>query len=454
MLLADSKLVALFGQRTGKLPDNSLQSAIADVASKPDLLWSDVQVVALQNSLNAAVKALAPVTLLDLRNGWNPFERSKLRMVTSAIKNALFLLFAGTLIIAAAASTFVLNHGTGIVLALEALKEQEPQRRIGQLQRQLLNAQPTAAAATSAEIILAREAYFSTLDDLREIDQRLSIYMPLSQSFPSQYGNPLVMASNLFWRRVPSPNVPPIQAPPPQNTPSQAPVSQSGSKASNVSTTIPLSGTPGPGPNSETRPVQTSDQWGQYGSNSYASMNISCELAKASGQFPDNAFARTEIGKMFIQYQTDALNLFCYQRLLYQPSMIPPIEARLGEMNVAVGIYALWILPAIYGALGATIFFMRSVLDRLIPDPPFGRIALRIALGALAGIVLGWFWSPENALSSDIAKVGFSLFATAFIVGFSIDVFFAMMDRFVKVTEGFFTGDSTPQPPNANQPIG
>jgi hypothetical protein len=176
-------------------------------------------------------------------------------------------------------------------------------------------------------------------------------------------------------------------------------------------------------------------------------MNISCELAKTSGIYPNSTFAQTQIGKMFIQYQTDALDLFCYQGLLYQPSMIPPIEARLGEMNVAVGVYALWILPAIYGALGATIFFMRSVLDPLTPDPPFGRIALRIALGALAGIVLGWFWSPENALSSDIASIGFSLFATAFIVGFSIDVFFAMMDRFVRIAEEFFSGDRPPTPP-------
>lgn len=426
MLLSDAKLIALFGQRTGKLPDYSLPSAIAEVASRPGLQWSEDQVVALQNGLNAAVKAIAPVTLLDLRNGWNPFERSTPRVILSSIKNALFLLFAGLLIIAAAASTLVLNKGTGIIVALEKLKEQEPQRHIGQLQRQLLNAQPavpvTSSSVSSAEIILAREAYFATLDDLREIDQRLSIYMPLSQSFPSQYGNPLVLAKNLVW----SPNVAPHDPAPKEQATSGSSMNSAGTSRSQQPHTI--------------------DPWGPFGSNHYASMNISCELAKTSSSYPDNPFAKTEIGKMFIQYQTDALNLFCYQRLLYQPSMIPPIEARLGEMNVAVGVYALWILPAIYGALGATIFFMRSVLDRLTPDPPFGKIALRIALGALAGIVLGWFWSPENALSSDIAKIGFSLFATSFIVGFSIDIFFAMMDRFVKATEGFFLGENAQQP--------
>ncbi|WP_274627930.1 hypothetical protein [Arvimicrobium flavum] len=60
-----------------------------------------------------------------------------------------------------------------------------------------------------------------------------------------------------------------------------------------------------------------------------------------------------------------------------------------------------------------------------------------MALGALAGIILGWFWSPDDASGTGVSNVGLGLFALSFLVGFSINVFFVMLDRFVMMTEEF-----------------
>ena len=48
-----------------------------------------------------------------------------------------------------------------------------------------------------------------------------------------------------------------------------------------------------------------------------------------------------------------------------------------------------WILPLLYGLLGATVFPMRNILDTRTPHIEVFSSILRIALGGIAGIVIG-----------------------------------------------------------------
>jgi hypothetical protein len=53
------------------------------------------------------------------------------------------------------------------------------------------------------------------------------------------------------------------------------------------------------------------------------------------------------------------------------------------------------ILPLLYGLLGASVFLMRAFLGRTLNDPVIRRLAattiLRLGLGAIAGLAIGWF---------------------------------------------------------------
>lgn len=97
-----------------------------------------------------------------------------------------------------------------------------------------------------------------------------------------------------------------------------------------------------------------------------------------------------------------------------------------------------WMLPGLYGLLGACVFLMRRLLfvngwhngqgDARIVD--LLSLVLRIALGGLAGIIIGWFWVP-NALTTNSSAITVSSvsFGVAFLAGFSIDSVFTLLDK-------------------------
>jgi len=97
-----------------------------------------------------------------------------------------------------------------------------------------------------------------------------------------------------------------------------------------------------------------------------------------------------------------------------------------------------WLLPCLYGLLGACVFLMRKLLfvnggrglrnDARIVD--LLSLVLRIALGGLAGIIIGWFWVPTGLSSSSVSiSVSSVPFGMAFLAGFSIDSLFTLLDR-------------------------
>jgi hypothetical protein len=105
-------------------------------------------------------------------------------------------------------------------------------------------------------------------------------------------------------------------------------------------------------------------------------------------------------------------------------------QALLATQFVLV-ILASYLLPLVYGILGAATSVLRS-LSKKIEDVTFSRDTgiqnlLRISLGALAGIVVGWFsFLLPNQSGSFLGSV--SPLAIAFLVGYNIELFFSLMD--------------------------
>ena len=76
-------------------------------------------------------------------------------------------------------------------------------------------------------------------------------------------------------------------------------------------------------------------------------------------------------------------------------------------------------------------YYMRTFLNPLLRDPNFIRVLLRVSLGSFAGIAVAWFWSPAFTQSVGVGDITLGVLTIAFLLGFGIDVFFALLDRLV-----------------------
>jgi hypothetical protein len=106
-------------------------------------------------------------------------------------------------------------------------------------------------------------------------------------------------------------------------------------------------------------------------------------------------------------------------------------QAQLAAQFV-LGILQSYILPLFYGILGAGTFVLRS-LSKEIEEETFSdekrtQHLLRVSLGALAGILVGWFsFLIPSETTTFVGSI--SPLAIAFLVGYNIELFFSLMDR-------------------------
>jgi hypothetical protein len=118
------------------------------------------------------------------------------------------------------------------------------------------------------------------------------------------------------------------------------------------------------------------------------------------------------------------------------PDQIKFAYALLNHAESLVLILGSSILPLMYGFLGATVYLMRQFAGETtaaVSGPTFGgRVALRIGLGGVAGLAIGWFWTPASSKAvSDLTSFSTTPFALAFLAGFSIELLFSILDRVI-----------------------
>jgi hypothetical protein len=93
----------------------------------------------------------------------------------------------------------------------------------------------------------------------------------------------------------------------------------------------------------------------------------------------------------------------------------------------------LYILPMLYGLLGAFAFVLRNLTEdtrRMVYTKESDlKYVLRIHLGALAGLAVGLFFVPED--TSITLPVSLSPLAVAFLTGYSVEFFFSALDRII-----------------------
>jgi hypothetical protein len=112
------------------------------------------------------------------------------------------------------------------------------------------------------------------------------------------------------------------------------------------------------------------------------------------------------------------------------------------ELDLATSFAGGFLLPLLYGMLGAIAFVMRRLSDETLSGEARTlkrRYSLRVPIGALSGLAAGWLLQP----SAGSVTSSLSPFALAFVAGYSADLVFAAMDRIVAA----FSAPAVPPPP-------
>jgi hypothetical protein len=107
-------------------------------------------------------------------------------------------------------------------------------------------------------------------------------------------------------------------------------------------------------------------------------------------------------------------------------------QISLDSAKITLKAMSAYILPFLYGWLGAVAYVMRS-LSNEIADLTYSkasdvRFRLRVVLGMLSGITVGLILSPE-ALPSSLSAI--TPLALAFLAGYSVELLFSAMDRLI-----------------------
>jgi hypothetical protein len=113
----------------------------------------------------------------------------------------------------------------------------------------------------------------------------------------------------------------------------------------------------------------------------------------------------------------------------------------LARMAYSVGfplqIVNMYLLPLLYGMMGACAYVLREISKEVqnmtYSNDDAVNYNLRIQLGALSGLIVGWFLTPAEGMAGNELFNVYNLgpFALSFLSGYSIELVASAMDRFL-----------------------
>lgn len=378
-LIEDAITVASYGQRSGRFKDNTLFVAVQRATAAEKLDWSSPETVDLQTALNNAVQAIHPVTLVDLKSGWNPFSQQPDGGRKSDRKKKLFVAVAAILILLCGYYTVWYQRATLLLADLSNAKVEQQNAIMNELFFRLVERDDsTTVAELGDSSSFSRVAISEKIDQLRLIDKMM---VENKQNYNEIFvdivpGQPLFYYLLGYFSQVP----------------------------------------------------KSSQYFGGCGSTGPPGLMSTANTAVVNA---DDPLAR--LSSIVGERDQKLLQIRCIIGLtaMSEPGRFDYNSKSAADLRRTSDILGFWVLPGLYGALGALMFFMRAILSPFYPDPSVSRVALRIALGVFAGIAIVWFWSPSTTQTMAATNLTLGSFTIAFLVGFSIDVFFALLDRLV-----------------------
>lgn len=416
-LVDDAKRVIGYSTRTGRLQNNGLIEATYAVQDVLDaggeVASKDIQALAIE--LNAAIAAIYPVTLIDLGSPWKPFgKEGQLRFARVA-----FALVAATLIVMTAYYTNLYIQETDVISGLTAIENKEPLDKADRLftvykknPHVLPNGQAANPAANDVANDFYDESYLRLYEELSPIDDKLSTYTQMALALNEQISRVPGWDFITGLLRANS-----AQS---TNSPQGDPQEQIYKREN---------------PN-KPYPQLTADAVGADPGN-----------AVAAGPPPAGSVAgltKADIAKRSATLTTflitEGLPDVATEVSQNATAKLSHIEWLLSKSREAVELFGVFILPSLYGMIGTIVFELRRLLNPLSPSASIERIIVRTALGGLAGLSITFVFRPFHSSADDATFSGIAIFGVAFLLGFSIDVFFALLDRLVNLIAQSISG--------------
>lgn len=442
-ILSDARRIAAFGLRSGKLQDDRLFTLIAKIeaamAANPQAA-DHIEVLApLVAEMPRVQRAIAPMTLKELRKVdpfamrrerrsevWNRRVRFGLATVAVVVLGVLGCLLVWQNRASAVIADYALDHSgrfeaamIDLVVMTERFRESTTDTKVSALELsamgQKMNEATTALTRVNANAVLAERlnATFPYLGLWRWNDLAAEI---TSKPYSATPGPEVLEAS------APGAGAGSAQAAPVTEGAGPGATAGSGEQADSPLAINCLT-EDAAGQNLET--LMTVVRQGD--SSSARAFGASVNLYYAVRQMIDCV---TGVGQM-------KLSLTHEQR----PWATQDPE---GNLTTKLMVTTSILIPALMGVLGSLIFHFRVYMDPLRPDIPLQRIVLRVFLGGFAGMATYFLLSKDALLSPDAEATGLAGLAIPFILGFSIDVFFRLLDRLVQQMNRWVDGIGTP----------
>lgn len=388
-LLGSLRETVDYATMAGLLKDAKVLGVL-DVAESARQRGERPDLTPVSEALNDMVKLIDPLTLADLHFKRNPLSPDN---QASTRKFELWLpLLAIVLLLTIGYFMQSLRYAQSFIARVERIESQNPETKLAALQQMILFDEPLEASKPRDTM---RGQYLDKIAELQRLSTELvSLSAQAVELAPGLTRIDHIQAGLLDQLRQLFAG---IKAPPPEAPPAQPAAKQ----------------------------------------NNRGVPREFC-MATESGdlKLPEEWQARPQ---WMQRMAADDLRSFCFKLLLQSgrvgemsPDMgaiVPKLINATPVIMERVGLYREWILPFLYGLLGAMLYTMRRVGNIRLPAMHPLSILMRIALGGMAGIVIGWFaiGDPSNRAQAGSAVAW--PFVLAFIAGYGIEALFSILDR-------------------------
>jgi len=389
-LIRDARAMAAYAARVGRLKSKAVLTAIQRLeAVPPAKRRGHAAFVDLMLEVNALSRAIAPVTLADLSAAWRPFpdhQHDRLMRPIIAGISAVLLLILGYF-------TFIYSQAKVIQSELVEVQRQDIYAKAEALynlsfQVKYLGVPPTPPQNPDPDAV----KYFQEYDSLKNLqDQMFRSTSNADRLVAQSELAPVLAPVAVVVGRL----MAPLRGHAGRRAFQQVPLDLTSIQISSRYDDDPAYGPP-PTP-----------------------------AAASPGGALDSATVTRSYYERMIDYlyrlgitSAEAADDATVEGLLSE---------RIGKLNNIVSVYGLWVLPAIYALFGTMFFQLRSLMKPLLPSP--NLILARAALAVMAGVSISWVFASFVDKSADGHPGGITVFGLAFLFGYSIDVFFAALDR-------------------------